>query len=198
MDTKDLNTEYQIISECVSAINNNPFMIEDQLVNKLRSITNTMGNICEILTEEIGAGKKSAWRGEVVAPRIDNSGRLIIEPIIDPTIHRIDVVQLPLDCFRVIFSGDVEKVCKTLKVAPNKIRDLIDLNYELTPIERDFIRYDIFPRVECKYVYISREPCIYLTSILGMEIISLTDDMVMRVPFYALPGLARQRNHWRV
>ena len=189
LDTKDLNTEYQVISECVSAINNNPFMIEDQLVNKMRSITYTIGNICDILTEEIGAGKKSAWRGEVVAPRIDNSGRLIIEPITDPNIHRIDVVQLPLDCFRVIFSGDVEKVCKQLKVSPNKIRDLIDLNYVLSNVERDFIRNDVFPRVKYKYVYISREPCIYLTSVLGMEIISLTDDMVMRVPFYSLSGL---------
>ncbi len=31
-------------------------MIEDQLVNKLKSITYTIGNISEILTEEIGAG----------------------------------------------------------------------------------------------------------------------------------------------
>ena len=187
--TKDLNAEYQVLSECVGAINSNPGMIEEQLVNKLKSIVLTLGNICDIINTEIGSGKKSTWRGEVVAPRIDNSGRLIIEPIIDRSIHEIDVIQLPLDFFRVVYSGDVEMICKKLRVEPNKIRELVDPNYELTQIERDFIRNNVFPLVEDPYAYISREPCIYITSVLGMRIHSLIDEMVMRIPFFANPGL---------
>lgn len=190
LDTKDLNTEYQVVSECINAINSNPNMIEEQLVNKLKSIVHTMGNICEILTDEIGDGKKSTWRGEVIAPRLDNSARLIIEPIIDTSIHEVDVVQLPLDCFRVIFSSDVEKICKKLRVAPNKIRDLVDMNYELEPDERIFIREQVFPRVQAPYVYISREPCIYMTSVLGVRVHSLIDEMVMRIPIFILPPLS--------
>ena len=190
LESKDLNTEYQILSEAIGSINANPDMFEEQLVNKLKSITSTIANITSIITDEVGAGKKSTWRGEIIAPRIDNSARLVIEPIVDTTIHEIEVVQLPLDTFRVIFSGDVEKICKELRVAPNKIRDLIDLNYVCTKEERLFIREHVFPRVEDTYVYISREPCIYLTSVLGLRIHSLIDEMVMRVPFFLLPALA--------
>lgn len=189
LNNKDLNIEYQVISECIKSINEHPDMIEEQLVNKLKSITLTMGNICNIINEEVGVGKKSMWRSEIVAPRIDNSGRLIIEPIVDTSIHDIDIVQLPLDFFRVVFSEEVEMYCKEMKVSPNKIRDLTDLNYVCTETERAFIREHIFPKIENIYIYMNREPCLYTTSVLGLRVHSLIDEMVMRIPLFILPAL---------
>ena len=190
INNKDVNVEYQIISECVKEINQNPDMLKSQLTNKLKSLMLSIGNVCSIISKEIGVGKKSIWKSEIVSPRVDSSGRLIIEPIVDETIHDVDVVQLPLDFFRVVFSSDVERICKEMRISPNKIRELVDLNYVLTDIERDFIRNNVFPNVENPYVYISREPCIYMTSVLGVRIHSLIDEMVMRVPFFLLPALA--------
>lgn len=191
MRIKDVNTEYMVISLAIKDINENPVIIEDQLVNKLKSIVVTMGNVCQLIYEELSEGKQSVWRSEVVAPRVDNSGRLVIEAICDPTIHDVDVVQLPLDFFRVVFSSDVEQICKKMKMRPTQIENIIDLNYELTQEERRLVREEIFPQVEAPYVYISREPCIYVTSVLGMRIHSLIDEMVMRVPFFILPAIAR-------
>ena len=188
---RDLNTEYTVISLAIKDINDDTEnIIEDQLVNKLKSIVTTMGNICSLIYEELSDGKQSVWRSDVVAPRVDNSGRLIIEAIIDPTIHDIDVVQLPLDFFRVVFSKDVEEICKTMKMSPVQINNIVDMNYELSEEERLMIRNEIFPKVKHPYVYINREPCIYMTSVLGMRIHSLIDEMVMRVPFFTLPAIS--------
>ena len=164
--SKDINIEYQVISLAIKDINETSDMIEDQLINKLIDITETMGRIVGLLYTELGDGKTSAWRSEVIAPRVDNSGRLVIESISDPTIDRIDVVQLPLDFFRVVFSSDVTKIAKqVLRLPVNQIDNITDMNYKLTQEERRIIREEIFPRVEAPYVYISREPCIYMNSV---------------------------------
>ena len=184
------NPEYQVISEAVKEINENPNIIEAQLINKLKSIITTLGTIHQYIYNELSGGKKSVWRADVVAPRVDNSARLVIEAIIETTIHDLDVVQLPLDVFRVIFQKEVSDIAKEMRIPPKQIDNLVDLNYELTKEEIDLIRNIIFPRVQEPFVDIYREPCVYITSVLGMRIHSLIDEMVMRVPFFALKALA--------
>jgi hypothetical protein len=70
---------------------------------------------------------------------------------------------------------------------PSKIRDLVNIDYTLSEIDKDIIRNDIFPRVVNPVIYTNREPDIYVTSILALRVHSLIDEMVLRIPFFVLP-----------
>ena len=190
IDMHKLNTYYIEISNTVKTLNSNKFGIEEVIIPKLKTIMKTQAVILESIWSEIAANKRSLWRAEVYGRRFPNSARLIIEPIIDENIHSIDGVQIPLDIFRVIFPHDIKKILKKKKIHPNKIHNYLDPDYVLTEEERILMRDVVFPLVEHPYLYINREPSMYMTSILGMKVHSLIDEMVMRIPFFVLPAIA--------
>lgn len=183
-----INSEYMKISACIKAINEDPNMIKSRLINKLKTITQSMGKIIQELFKELGGDKESFWRTDAATPRVDNSGRLVLEASTDELIP-VDGLRLPLDFVRATFAKDVTSICKKMKIAPNKISDILNINYNMTADERGMFRYEIFPKIKNPYVYINREPCIYTTSVLGLKIYGLTDDMVMRHNFFIAPSM---------
>lgn len=186
----ELNTLYMEISNTINALNSNHNMIKQQKIQKLKTLAKTTAKVIETIFKEIADTKTSFIRSEIYARRFPNSGRNVIEPIIDEDIHSIDVVQLSVDFFRVVFSKDVKQLLKEREVHPNKIKELIDIDYVLTSEEKRMIKEEIFPLVKEPYVYINREPSIYMTSILGMRVHSLIDEMVLRIPFFILGAIA--------
>ena len=80
-------------------------------------------------------------------------------------------------------------ILKKKKINPRKIHNFLDPDYVLTHEERDFIKEEVFPLVDKPYLYINREPSMYMTSVLGMRVHSLIDEMVLRVPFFILPAI---------
>ena len=189
LDMHDTNKFYIEISNTVKVLNEDKFGIEEIIVPRLKTIVKAQASIVNLIWEEIASTKKAVWRAEIYGRRFPNSARLIIEPIINSNIHSIDVVQLPLDIFRVIFPNDIKKILKKKKINPRKIHNYLDPDYVLTPDERKFVRDEVFPLVEAPYIYINREPSMYMTSILGMRVHSLIDEMVLRVPFFILPAI---------
>lgn len=178
-----INKPYMNISQCVNILNNTVYdnaktMNEDALI----TLHNELAEIGKSIFSDIGAHKKAHIRGEVYGKKYTFSGRLIIEIINDPNIDDFDCVQVPIEYFRATFVEDIINIGKQLKIPIKKLHDLIDAEYKITPEDKRILVEDIFPRVESPFVYINREPDIYVTSILGMRIHSLLDEMVMRIP----------------
>lgn len=186
-----LNILYMNISNAVKELNESPYDNPISFINDhLTDICRHLAVVVDHLFRDIAVGKKSYIRGEVYGKKYTYSARLVIESIIDPNIHEIDVCQLPIDVFRVIFAPDVVNIAKELHMYPSKIRDLVNIDYTLSEIDKDIIRNDIFPRVVNPVIYTNREPDIYVTSILALKVHSLIDEMVLRIPFFILVSIS--------
>lgn len=187
-----INAHYMAICDDVrSLMLDKDTMIKIMKIKLLVDIMKNLAQICKIVEDEIAGNKKAMIRGEIYSRRSYNSARLVIEPITDK-VPDIDVCQLPVDVFRVIFG---ENILSILNKYPNidafQRHRLIDVNVTLTHEEKRFIIDEIFPQIENPIIYMNREPCIYMTSVLGMRIIELKEDeLVMRIPFSILGGIA--------
>lgn len=191
IQTGKINTSYMTIAACVNNLNNgspleNPkSYIEDQL----KDLCNHIARIASLLFLEIGKDKYSYIRAEIFGKKYTFSGRLILEPIVDPSITDIDVCQIPVDYFRCTFVNDMLEIGKELKIPPKKLHDLMDIDYMISNEDRELIKNVIFPRVKAPVLYTNREPDIYVTSILAFKVHSLIDEMVLRLPFFINPAM---------
>ena len=182
-----LNILYMNISNAINELNQSPYdnpisFIKDQLTD----ICKYVAEIINLLFKDIANGKKSYIRGEVYGKKYTYSARMVIESIIDPNIHDVDVCQLPIDVFRAIFAPDLINIAKEIHIHPSKIRDLVNIDYTLSEKDKELLREEIFPRIENPVIYTNREPDIYVTSILALRVHSLIDEMVLRIPFFIL------------
>lgn len=186
------NVKYMNISECVKQLmDTNTHMLPSIKINYMVDIMKNIGSIVLDVKNTLAANKKALVRGEVYSRRFHTSGRLVLEPIIDRDSWRIDEVHLSLDFFRGVFNKVLLDILNDYPhISPEQRNKLVDSDRVLTKEERDFIRNELFPKVKNPYIYISREPCIYVTSTLGMEITKLVDEMVLRVPNFILPAIA--------
>ena len=190
IDNHLLNTLYTNISGCVRDLNDHPYenpksWIEDQL----KSLCGYVAAIGNIIFSEIGNTKKSHIRAEIYGKKYTFSARLVLESIVDPNIHEIDICQIPVDYFRATFVEDIIKIGKEMKIPPVRLRNLMDVDYPITEEDRNLLKYEIFPRVKNPVVYTNREPDIYIPSITSLRVHSLIDDMVLRIPFFILPAI---------
>lgn len=188
------NVRYMDITECAKQLlNKSNVFVTAIKINYLVDIMKNVGQIVMDLKHTVGGNKKAHLRGEIYSRRYYNSGRLVLEPIIEKGSFRLDEVHIPLDFFRGIYNDAILKIIDDHYplISPKQRSRLIDVDQVLTLPERDFIRNDIFPKIEDPYISIHREPCIYITSVLGMRVTKLTDEeMVLRVPFVVLPAIA--------
>lgn len=185
------NVKYMNIAEnAKELIEENPNMLISMKVKMLVNIMKDVGSIMMDVIKTVGGNKKAHLRGETYSRMFYNSGRLIIEPIVDKGQHETDVCQLPLDVFRSTFVEAVLQVIDKYPITPEIRNKYVDPDQILSPVERDFIRDVVFPQIEHPYVYVSREPCIYSTSSIALRVAKLTDDeMVLRIPFVLLPAM---------
>lgn len=187
----NINVLYQDISASVMHLNGSPLENpRSWVIDQLKAICNAQAKIGNYIFQEIGSSKKSHIRAEIYGKRYTFSGRLVIESIVDPKITRIDVCQVPIDYFRSTFINDILTIGKKLQIDPVRLRNLMDIDYVLTDEDRRLLKDTIFPLVEEPVLYVNREPDIYVTSILGLRIHSLIDEMVLRVPFFILPSIS--------
>lgn len=187
-----INVQYMNISDCIHKLHSEPDTIRGISISFLVDIMQSLYEIYKQLYDAIGNGKRAMIRGEIFGRRVYNSARLVIEPIINRNIPEIDVIELPIDVFRGIFGADISKILDAYYPhVDNYTRSrLLDWDIKLTEEEKDFIRNDIFPKVQDPNNKFLREPCIYTTSVLAGRIVTLIDEMVLRIPFFILPAIA--------
>lgn len=194
-----LNIKYMNISECIRRLNEDPHMLRSIKISYLVDIMRNVAEIYTALADAVGGGKEAIIRSMIYAFRVPMSARFVLEPMVGGFYDRIDVCEIPIDGFRALFGEDIIKVMNTMPEISLETRErILDIDITLTEEEKDLIEFKIFPQVENKYVYINREPCTYITSILSLEVVKLSrkensifeDELVIRVPFFLLPALA--------
>lgn len=186
-----LNLYYMNISALVGNLNNKPLensksWADDQMLHLCKELA----KVGKSIFDDIGSSKKSHIRGEVYGKKYTFSGRLVVEPIIDKSINRIDVCQIPIEYFRSTFVQDIISIGKKLKIPIKRLHNLVDIDYQINEEDKRLLKEEIFPLVKYPVVYTNREPDIYVSSILAFEVHSLIDEMVLRVPTMVLPAMA--------
>ena len=169
-----INRMYIVINDNVRNLNNiNKFASES---NKLSAISKISLKLIEILDQVIdilGKGKESMIRGKIGGRRRPYSGRLVVEGLIHP---RVDACTLPYAYFG--------------EWTIDYHRDIY-LKYGMTP-ESEIRMKNNFPNVNDKliminvlrelkeqrlnYCFVYRAPCLYVGSLLSLEIIGLTNE----------------------
>ncbi len=185
----DINKSLFNLSPMINDLNTEKDMLNIKKIAKLHSISEDLYNIYCCVRDEIFINKKQYMRAEKYGTRAANTARLIIAPIVDPSITDISDCQLPIDVYRVIFAHAIEKELKKMKYNINDIPRMIDANSKLTKEEKEVI-VKIFHKIPNNYIYINREPSIYMTSVLSVRIHSLIDEMVLRISSFILLGIA--------
>lgn len=192
IDQHKINQEYIEISYSVHNLNeDNDFLssITSKKINTIKEIIKAQANIVRIVQDEFLAGKKAVIQ-DTYSKRSPLSGMLIMLPVNDERHYGIDKCLLSIDFFRSVFEKEVSEVCKTLNIDPKKIKNLIDVDYTLSEEDNRFIKEEVFPRIPHKYLYTNREPSIYPTSALVLEIANLIDALSVKVPQFILPAIA--------
>lgn len=205
VDQHDLTADYINISYLCNELNREHeslSMMKSKKLNKIKEITKSLSNIFSIIRKEFLDGKKAFLAQEQYSRRIGSSGRLTLLPMVDESKYGIDSCILSEDYFRATFRKSIVKVCKKLKLTPITIKRITNQNTTLTEEERSILYNDIFPLVKHKFVYMNREPAIYMTSLLMLKVVALTKDYCIRAPFFILPAIAKKKNkiskhHWR-
>ena len=177
------------LSYMINDLNQDKDMLHLKKIQKISCITKDLYEIYCLIRDEIFINKKQYMRAEKYGTRATNTARAIIAPIIDPSITDISDCQLPIDIYRVIFANSIEKELKKMKYDIDKIPRMVDSNSKLTKEEKEII-IKIFNRIPNNYIYINREPSIYMTSVLSVRVHSLIDEMVLRISSFLLLGLA--------
>lgn len=185
----DINKSLFNLSPMIHDLNTDKDMLTIKKIGKLYDISVDLYNIYCVVRDEIFINKKQYMRAEKYGTRATNTARLIIAPIVDPSITDISDCQLPIDVYRVIFAHAIEKELKKMKYNIHDIPRIIDANSKLTEKEKELV-IKIFHKIPNNYIYINREPSIYMTSVLSVRVHSLIDDMVLRISSFILLGLA--------
>ena len=185
-----LNSAYMTISGIVNALNGDVLNNSSSWVNdNKKALANKLGYVGKLIFADIGSSKKSYIRGEVYGKKYSFSGRLVVEPINDRSSYEIDVCELPLEYFRSTFVTDIVKIGVEMKIDIKRLHNITDIDYKLTEDDKKLLLEEIYPKVEYPVVYINREPDIYVTSILALRVVKISDEMVIRIPFSILPSL---------
>lgn len=193
IDQHDLTPEYINISYLVNELNRDHealITMKSKKMTKLKEIMKCINKVFIIIRKEFLDGKKAFLTQEQYSRRIGMSGRLIMLPINDERYYGIDKCVLNEDYFRSTFRKSIIKICKELKMTPIQIGRMTNQNVTLTEEERSILYNEIFPRVKSRYVYINREPAIYMTSVLMLYVVALTKENYIRVPFFILLSIA--------
>ena len=185
-----LNLAYMKVSGLINALNgdvlnNSPSWIVDQK----KSLASVLGYIGKLIFSDIGSSKRSYIRGEVYGKKYSFSGRLVLESITDRSSYKIDECEVPLEYVRSTFVTDLVKIGVDLEIPIKRLHNITDIDYKLTPSDRELLMNTLIPKIEYPIVYINREPDIYVTSITALKIAKVTDEMVLRIPFALLPSI---------
>lgn len=181
VNTHTLNRFYIIINNNVEDINKmaskEQYATPTALINALSNISNRLLDILAECTKMLGDGKESMIRGKIGGRRKGHSGRLVVEGLKHP---RVDACTIPytyfgewfIDYHRELFvkhGMDPHGEVRMKNNFPNR-KDRIVMAKVLQDLKEQNLNY----------LLIYRAPCIYIGSIISVEIIGLThgDDTI--------------------
>lgn len=148
------------------------------IARHLNRINTNLLSIYEVNKHSLGGNKESYIRGKVAGRRKHYSGRMVVEALLHP---RVDVCTIPYSVFgefTIDYHKDLYIKYGMTAESENRMRN----NYPSTSDK--IIMIKVLKELKASHlntVFIYRAPCLYKGSVLGMEIIGLTNADVIRV-----------------
>lgn len=179
VNSHTLNKMYIGINDSVRFLNNMRGKESPaQKLSCLRCITQRLLDIYAEIKKTLGGSKESYIRGKIGGRRNGNSGRLVVEATKSPRVDACIIPYAYFGEFTIDTHRDLYLKYGMTAESENRMRN----NY---PNKWDkIIMVKVFKELKAMHlntIFAYRAPCLYIGSIVGLEIIGLTNDSVVFV-----------------
>ena len=191
----DMNSYYTSISQDIQTLKD---YCDDDITpsiteSTLSSIQKKIYKLGVRIEDIVGGGKEKILRNDIYATRLPYTGRAVIVPLVT---DRIGVCTLPYDSFRGIFRNEILDILIENGEPIHKAYEFIELNRMLDEKDKKILDNILEHELENPYVLVNRQPTLKFQSTKSLEIISLEDEDVMRLPSALLEGYNGDHRDW--